>query len=523
MLSYPPSARFAAQTNADKELCERAAVDRLKFWADEAHELLWDRDFREVLDWSTPPFAKWFVGGKLNVAVNCVDRHVTAGNGDRVAIHWVGEPGDCRDITYRELQRDVGRAANYFTHIGLSAGDRVVIYMPPLPEAIVTMLACARLGLVHVVVSTGLSAAALRSRVVDCQARVVITSDGRYHRGAPTLVKNDVDDALTPRNGRCDSVETVIVVRRTTHDPGLNWVGGRDAWWHDTVEVADEHHTAQSFDAEHPLFFLYPSETHAEPSGIVHSSGGYLTQARYTFHYVFDHQQGRDVFWCDADLGCVAGHFMVYGSLADGATSVIYEGATTSTDQYRHRQIIENYGVTVHYASPASINAFGKGGREISDAHDTSPLRLIGGVGTSNDPAAWRWYRQLIGGGRCPVVDTWWQPETGAIMIASPPGVIAAELGSPSLVVPGISAHIVDEESDLVPCGGRGWLVVDRPWPSMLRGIWGDEERFIKTYWSQFDGRAWYFTGVEAQYDDEDAIWLLDRGDDVIMTGSDVA
>jgi acetyl-CoA synthetase len=519
--SYPPSALFASQANAGKELCERAAANRLKFWADEAHELLWDRDFSDVLDWSRAPFARWFVGGTINVAANCVDRHVSSGHGERVAIHWVGEPGDCRDITYRDLLRDVSRAANYLTSIGLSAGDRVAIFMPPLPEAIVAMLACARLGLVHVVVFAGSPASALRSQVIDSQAKVVITSDGQYRRGIPAAVKDIVDEALAIGDVPCVCVETVIVVRRTAHEPALNWVDGRDVWWQDTVETADEHHAAESFDAEHPLFLLYTLGTDDEPHGIVHSSGGYLTQVRYTFHYVFDHKEGLDVFWCDAHLACIAGHYMVYGSLTNGATSVIYEGTANSPDRHRHFRIIENYGVTVYYVTQALIDGFMKWGREIPDAHDLSSLRLLGVMGERINPEAWQWYREVIGRNRCPIVDTWWQPETGAVMIAPLPGLTAAKPGSLAGPVPGISAHIIDADNDVVALGEHGRLVVDRPWPSMLRGIWGNEERFVKTYWSQFDGRGWYFTGVDARYDDEDTIWVLSRGDDANTDSGD--
>ena len=513
--AYPPSEMFASQANAGKELCERAAADRLKFWADEARELLWANDFDEVLDWSNPPFARWFADGTINVAVNCVDRHVSAGKGDRVAIHWVGEPDDHRDITYGQLQRDVSRAANYFTSIGLSAGDRVAIFMPPLPEAIVAMLACARLGLVHVVVSAESPAAVLRSLVIDSQAKAVITSDGQYLRGVPAPVKSIVDEVLEGDDPPCESVETVIVVRRTARDAELKWVDGRDVWWQNTVEAADEHHTAQPFDAEHPLFLIYTMGTDGKPNGIVHSSGGYLTQVRYTFYYVFDYKEGRDVFWCNAPLGCIAGHYMVYGPLTNGATSVIYEGAANVPDRHRHFQIIENFGVTVYFVALALIDTFMKWGREIPDTHDLSSLRLLGGMGESSNPDAPRWYREVVGGGRCPVVNTWWQSETGAVMIAPLPGLTAAKPGSPTTPVPGISAHIVDAEDDLVALGEHGRLVVDRPWPSMLRGIWGDDERFVKTYWSQFGGRGWYFTGVKARYDMEDAIWVLSRADDV--------
>ncbi len=516
----PSASLCETHANAGKELCERATTDRLKFWADEARALLWDDEFNQVLDWSCPPFARWFVGGSINVAVNCVDRHVDAGHGDRVAIHWVGEPGDCRNITYRHLQQDVSRAANYFTSMGLVTGDRVAIYMPPLPEAIVAMLACARLGLIHVVVSTDTTAAVLRSHVIDCQARVVIVSDGQYLGGRPASVKNTVDEAVGVGDGSCRSVETVIVVRRTAHDPEINWVEGRDVWWHDTVDVADEHHAALSFDAEHPLFLIYTVGVDGESVGIIHSSGGYLTQVRYTFHYVFDHKEDRDVFWCDAVLGCIAGHYMVYGPMANGATSVVYEGAANLTDPRRRKLIIEEHGVTVYYSALPMSGGFVARERNAPGAHDLSSLRLLGAPAEPSNPEVWQWYRQIIGSGDCPVIHTWWQAETGAPMIAPLPGLTAADAGSPARPVPGISAHIVDDDYDLVDLGGRGRLVVDRPWPSMLRGIWGDDERFVKTYWSQFGGRGWYFTGVDARYDEEDAIWLLSREHDVTVTVS---
>ena len=453
----------------------------------------------------------------MNVAVNCIDRHVDSGKGDRVAIHWVGEPGETRDITYRQLQEEVCKAANYFTDAGLRAGDRVAILLPIIPEAIVAMLACARLGVIHVVVFSGSSAAALRSQVDDAQAKMVITADGQYRRGTPTRLKCTADDALAGAGGPpCESVEKVVVVRRTGHDPDVDWVHGRDVWWHDTVGTASARHEAQPFDSEHPLFLLYTAGTDGRPSGVVHSSGGYLTQARYTFHYVFDHKEDRDVFWCGADIGCIAGHsYLVYGPLSDGATSVIYEGAADFPNRDRHFQIIEDYGVTTYYVTPALIRTFMTWGREGPDSHDLSSLRLLGTLGRTS-PESWQWFRNVIGSNRCPVVESWFQIETGAIVIAPLPGVSAVKPGSPVSPLPGISAHIFDGDGDLAEPGEQGSLVLDRPWPAMVRGIWGDDERFVQTYWSRFGERGWYCTGVDARYDDEDAIWVLNRGGDVM-------
>ncbi|MDL9937531.1 acetate--CoA ligase [Gordonia sp. ABSL1-1] len=515
--AYPPSPEFAAQANGTEELYARADADRLEFWAEQARRLEWDTDFDQVLDWSDAPFAKWFVGGKLNVSVNCVDRHVAAGKGDRVAIHWVGEPGDHRDITYSQLKDDVSRAANYFTAIGLRAGDRVAIYMPMVPEAIVSMLACARLGLTHSVVFAGFSAGALRSRVDDAQAKLVITTDGQYRRGNPAPLKTNVDEALGTGSDAAPSVEKVLVVRRTNHDPDLNWVEGRDVWWEDTVGEQSTTHEPEAFDAEHPLFLLYTSGTTGKPKGIVHSSGGYLTQAAYTFHYVFDHKEGRDVFWCGADIGWVTGHsYLVYGPLSNGATEVIYEGTPNSPNEHRHFEIIEKYGVTIYYIAPTLIRTFMKWGREIPDAHDLSSVRLLGSVGEPINPEAWRWYREVIGGGQAPIVDTWWQTETGGIMISPLPGVTATKPGSAMRPLPGISVNIVDDAGNPVGAGEQGYLVLDEPWPAMLRGIWGDDERFRDTYWSRFAEQGWYFAGDGARYDEDHALWVLGRVDDVM-------
>ncbi|MFZ2509477.1 MAG: acetate--CoA ligase [Gordonia sp. (in: high G+C Gram-positive bacteria)] len=514
---FVPSAEFAAQANATEEMYARADANPDEFWAEQARRLDWAVPFTNVLDWSDAPFAKWYADGKLNVAVNCVDRHVDAGKGDRVAIHWVGEPGDTRDLTYRQLKDEVSKAANYFTSIGLQSGDRVAIYMPMVPEAIITMLACARLGLTHSVIFAGFSSAALRARVDDAGAKVVVTTDGQYRRGEPAPLKIAVDEALGTGERAAASVEKVVVVRRTNHDPDLPWVDGRDVWWEDTVDESSAHHEAEAFDAEHPLFLLYTSGTTGSPKGIVHTSGGYLTQAAYTFHNVFDHKEGRDVFWCTADIGWVTGHtYIVYGPLANGATEVVYEGTPNSPDEHRHFQIIEKLGVTTYYTAPTLIRTFMKWGAEIPGAHDLSSLRVLGSVGEPINPEAWRWYHKVIGGGRCPIVDTWWQTETGGIMVAPLPGVTACKPGSAMRPLPGISANIVDDNGNELARGEQGYLVLDRPWPGMLRGIWGDPQRFKDTYWSRFADQGWYFAGDGARYDDDGALWVLGRVDDVM-------
>ena len=516
--SYPPPDEFAVQANATEELYREADQDRLAFWAKQANRLSWETPFTEVLDWSEAPFAKWFVGGKLNVAYNCVDRHVEAGNGDRVAIHWEGEPvGDGRVITYSELQADVCKAANAMTDLGLVAGDRVAIYMPMLPEAIVSMLACARLGIMHSVVFAGFSATALAARIEDAEAKLVITSDGQFRRGQAVSLKESVDEAVEGQK----SVEHVLVVRRTGID--TPWTDGRDMWWHETVEPASSEHTPEAFDAEHPLFLLYTSGTTGKPKGIMHTSGGYLAQSSYTHYNVFDIKPESDVFWCTADIGWVTGHtYIVYGPLSNGATQVVYEGTPASPSEHRHFEIIEKYGVTIYYTAPTLIRMFMKWGREFPDAHDLSSLRLLGSVGEPINPEAWRWYRDAFGGNRTPVVDTWWQTETGAIMISPLPGVTTAKPGSAMKPLPGISAKIVDEDGkELVPGADEaehvtGYLVLDQPWPSMLRGIWGDPERYIQTYWSRYAEQGWYFAGDGARVDSDGSVWLLGRIDDVM-------
>ncbi|MGZ6880623.1 MAG: acetate--CoA ligase [Mycobacteriaceae bacterium] len=513
-LVFPPTAEFVEQANAGAELQEAADADRDEFWATQAKRLHWDEPWSQVLDWSDAPVAKWFVGGKLNVAYNCVDRHVEAGNGGRVAIHWEGEPGDSRDLTYNDLLAEVSRAANTLVGLGLVTGDRVAIYMPMIPEAIVAMLACARLGLTHSVVFAGFSAAALRSRIDDAEARLVITTDGQWRRGKAAPIKAAVDEAIEGAR----SVEHVLVVKRT--ESQVDWTEGRDLWWHDTVAKASPEHTCEAFDAEHPLFVLYTSGTTGKPKGIIHTSGGYLTQCSYTHHYVFDHKPGKDVFWCTADIGWVTGHsYIVYGPLSNGVTQVVYEGTPNFPDEHRHWNIIDKYGVSIYYTAPTLVRTFMKWGREIPEAHDLSSLRVLGSVGEPINPEAWLWYNEVIGKGRCPIVDTWWQTETGAIMISPLPGLTACKPGSAMATLPGISAAIVDEEAKVLHAADgevTGYLVLDKPWPAMLRGIWGDMERYRDTYWSRYAEEGWYFAGDGAKVDADGAIWLLGRVDDVM-------
>ncbi|WP_327111786.1 acetate--CoA ligase [Nocardia sp. NBC_01730] len=524
--SYPPTAEFAAAANADATLYQRATVDRDAFWGEQADRLQWHRPFDRVLDWSAAPVAKWFVGGTLNVAYNCVDRHVLDGYGDQVAIHWEGEPGDSRAITYTELLAEVCRAANCLTELGLRAGDRVAIYMPMVPEAIVAMLACARLGLTHSVVFAGFSPTALRQRVDDAGARLIITTDGQWRRGKPVPLKAAVDEALSAHGDAPCSVEHVLVVRRTGIE--VPWAEGRDLWWHDTVGRAAPEHQAQPFDAEHPLFILYTSGTTGKPKGILHTSGGYLTQTSYTHHTVFDHKPGQDIYWCTADIGWVTGHsYIVYGPLSNRATQVVYEGTPNSPNEHRHFEIIEKYGVTIYYTAPTLVRTFMKWGKQIPAAHDLSSIRLLGSVGEPINPEAWRWYREVIGGNRTPIVDTWWQTETGAIMISPLPGVTATKPGAAMTPLPGISAQVVDEDGQPVhqphteaDSSDRsavvGYLVLDQPWPAMLRGIWGDTERFRETYWTRFAEHGWYFAGDGATLDTDGDLWILGRVDDVM-------
>ncbi|MFC6011923.1 acetate--CoA ligase [Nocardia lasii] len=512
MTSHPPAPEFAAQANADATLYERARTDREGFWAEQAARLHWHKPFTEVLDWSDAPVARWFGDGELNVAYNCLDRHVLAGHGDQVAIHWEGEPGDSRAITYSELLDETCRAANTFTRLGLVAGDRVAIYMPMVPEAIVTMLACARLGLTHSVVFAGFSPTALRQRVDDAAARLIVTTDGQWRRGKPAALKYAVDEALGSDRS---SVEHVLVVRRVGLE--VPWTEVRDLWWDETVSVASPSHEAEGFPAEHPLFILYTSGTTGKPKGILHTTGGYLTQTAYTHHTVFDHRAGQDVYWCTADIGWVTGHsYIVYGPLANRATQVVYEGTPNFPTEHRHFEIIEKYGVTIYYTAPTLIRTFMKWGREIPDAHDLSTLRLLGSVGEPINPEAWRWYREVFGRNDIPIVDTWWQTETGAIMISPLPGVTATKPGAAMGPLPGISAEVVDDDGVVLGNGEAGLLVLDQPWPSMLRGIWGDMARYRETYWQRFASEGWYFAGDGAKRDADGDLWILGRVDDVM-------
>ncbi len=505
---FPPSPELAASANVKEDAYAEADADRLAFWEKQARRLTWFKEWDQVLDWSNPPFAKWFVGGQLNIAYNCLDRHVEAGLGDRVAIHWEGEPGDTRTITYSDLLTETKKAANALTALGVDKGDRVAIYMPMIPEAAVAMLACARIGATHSVVFGGFSMDALRGRIQDADAKLVITADGGYRRGAPSALKPTVDESVAD----CPSVEKVLVVRRTGQD--VAW-SDKDVWWHDAVANASDEHEAPAHDAEHPLFILYTSGTTAKPKGILHTTGGYLTQASFTHWAVFDLKPESDVYWCTADIGWVTGHsYIVYGPLSNGATQVMYEGTPDTPHKGRFWELIEKYRITILYTAPTAIRTFAKWGDDIPAQFDLSSLRLLGSVGEPINPEAWMWYREHIGGNRTPIVDTWWQTETGAIMISPLPGVTACKPGSAMRSIPGISAEVVNDEGK--PTGG-GYLALTQPWPSMLRTIWGDDNRFIETYWSRFREQGFYFAGDGAKRDEDGAIWLLGRVDDVML------
>ena len=508
---FEPPADLAAHANVTEEAYDRGASDKEAFWADAAERLDWGQKWDQVLDWSNAPFAKWFVGGTINAAVNCVDRHVDAGNGDKVAIHWVGEPADdTRDLTYAELKDEVCRAANALTDLGVRKGDRVAIYMPMVPEVVVAMLACARLGAPHTVVFGGFSADALSSRVTDCGAKVIITADGGYRRGAPSALKPAVDEAVSKVG---DLVEKVLVVRRTGQD--VSWDDDRDVWWHDAVGGASAEHEAEMHDSEHPLYVMYTSGTTGKPKGILHTTGGYLTGTSYTHWAVFDLKPETDVFWCTADVGWVTGHsYMVYGPLANGATQVMYEGTPDAPHRGRWWEIIEKYGVTIFYTAPTAIRTFMKWGDEFPAEHDLSSIRLLGSVGESINPEAYIWYRKNIGAEKAPIVDTWWQTETGQIMVSPLPGVTAGKPGSAMKALPGISIDVVNDEAQPVGNGNGGYLVIREPWPAMLRTLWGDDQRFVETYWSRWEGL--YFAGDGAKLDDDGDIWLLGRVDDVM-------
>jgi acetyl-CoA synthetase len=505
---FPPTAEFAAMANAKADLYELAEKDRLAFWELQAKNLKWDKPWSQTLQWEAP-YAQWFVGGKLNASVNALDRHVEQGIGDRVAFYFEGEPDDSRTITYAQLLIEVKKAANALTELGITSGDRVAIYMPMIPEAAIAMLACARIGAPHSVVFGGFSADALLSRIQDADAKLVITADGGFRKGAPFALKPAVDEALKGKH----NVAHVLVVQRTKQE--TLWNDKTDVWWHEIVGRQSEEHVAQSFDSEHPLFILYTSGTTAKPKGIFHTTGGYLTQVAFTHKAVFDLKPSTDVYWCTADVGWVTGHsYIVYGPLINGATQVMYEGTPDTPHKGRIFELIEKYGVTILYTAPTLIRTWMKWGDEFPRAHNLNSLRLLGSVGEPINPEAWMWYRDVIGGNRCPIVDTWWQTETGGIMISPLPGVTATKPGSAMSAIPGISAVVVDDKGVPVAKGHGGFLILDKPWPGMLRGIWGEDERYKETYWSRFPGI--YFAGDGAKLDKDGAIWLLGRVDDVM-------
>ena len=513
---FDPPAEIAEHANLKEEAYERAQKDPEAFWAEQAERLSWGKKWDRVLDWDDPPFAKWYVGGTLNASYNCVDRHVENGLGDRVAIHWVGEPeDDARDLTYAELKDEVCKAANALTDLGVKTGDRVAIYLPMIPEVVVAMLACARIGAPHTVVFGGFSADALADRIVDCGAKVVITADGGYRRGAAAALKPAVDEARAKVKDNGFDVERVLVVKRTGQD--VAWDGDVDVWWDDTVGKASPDHTPESFDSEHPLYVMYTSGSTGKPKGILHTTGGYLTGASFTHWAVFDLKADTDVYWCTADVGWVTGHsYMVYGPLSNAVTQVVYEGTPDFPERGRWWKIIQDHKVSILYTAPTAIRAFMKQGNEVPDRFDMSSLRILGSVGEPINPEAYVWYRKVIGGDRTPVVDTWWQTETGAIMISPLPGVTHGKPGSAMIPIPGVSADVVTEEGESVPNGSGGYLVLTAPWPSMLRTIWGDDDRFKETYWAKYAKQGWYFAGDGAKKDEDGDLWVLGRVDDVM-------
>ena len=507
--TFPPSPEFVAQANALADLYEEAASDRLAFWSRQADYLHWDKKWDQVLEWEAPN-AKWFLGGKINASYNCLDRHVLEGRGERIAFHFEGEPGDTRTITYAQMLHDVKKAANALIELGVKAGDRVAIYMPMIPEAAVAMLACARIGAAHSVVFGGFSADALISRIQDADATLVITSDGGFRKGSAFPLKPVVDEALAAGK---HNVKNVLVVKRTGQE--TQWSQGRDIWWHEIVDRQSPNHIAESFDSEQILFILYTSGTTAKPKGIFNTTGGYLTQTSYTHRAVFDLKPESDVYWCTADIGWITGHsYVVYGPMINGATQVMYEGTPDSPTKHRLFQLIEKYRVSILYTAPTLIRTWMKWGEEFPADSDLTSLRLLGSVGEPINPEAWMWYREVIGGDQCPIVDTWWQTETGGLMISPLPGVTATKPGSAMAALPGISAKVLDDEGREVSNGQGGYLVLTEPWPSMLRGVWGEPERYQETYWSRFPGK--YFAGDGAKLDDDGAIWLLGRVDDVM-------
>ena len=519
--TFPPSQQF--QENAlvaDRSLYEEAEVDRLAFWARQARELVtWYKDFDTILEWDLP-FAKWFVGGKLNVSYNCLDRHVLAGRGEKVAFHWEGEPGDTRTLTYSDMLEEVSKFANVMKSLGIQRGDRVCIYMPMIPELSIAMLACTRIGAAHSIVFGGFSADSLSDRINDASAKLVVTSDGGYRRGEPFALKETTDLALAATS----TIENVVVVQRTGQD--VNWNSEIDHWYHELMDVASSDCEPEKMDSEDLLYLLYTSGTTAKPKGIMHTTGGYLTQVAFTHKYIFDLKADEDVYWCAADIGWVTGHsYIVYGPLTNGATSVMYEG-TPDTPRPEFRQgdrgdwpkdrlwdIVERYGVTQLYTAPTAIRTFMKWGAKELEARDLSTLRVLGTVGEPINPEAWMWYHTYIGGERCPIVDTWWQTETGGHMITPMPGVTTTKPGSATNAIPGVVVEVVDDVGNKIERGG-GYLTITEPWPAMLRGIWGDPERYKETYWSEYEGK--YFAGDGVKVDDDGYLWLLGRVDDVM-------
>jgi acetyl-CoA synthetase len=505
--TFAPTEAFASQANAKQEIYERADKDYLAFWEEQASALYWHKKWDRVLDWQSP-FAKWFIGGKLNASYNALDRHVLEGRGDRIAFLFEGEPGDSKQITYSQLLTEVKKCANALTSLGIKSGDRVAIYMPMIPEAAIAMLACARVGAAHSVVFGGFSADSLLARIQDADASLVITADGGFRKGSAFALKSIVDEALKGDT----NVKNVLVVKRTGQEVSFT---NRDIWWHELVDRQSSEHEAEAFDSEHPLFILYTSGTTAKPKGIAHTTGGYLTQAAFTHRVVFDLKPEKDIYWCTADVGWITGHsYVVYGPLINGATQVIYEGTPDTPHKGRIFEIIEKYKVTILYTAPTLIRTWMKWGDEHPNKFNLKSLRLLGSVGEPINPEAWIWYRKVIGSDNCPIVDTWWQTETGAIMISPLPGITATKPGSAMRALPGISVKVIDNEAKEVGNGGGGYLVIDRPWPSMLRGIWGEPERYKETYWSRFDGL--YFAGDGAKLDNDGALWLLGRVDDVM-------
>jgi acetyl-CoA synthetase len=508
--TFPPPEAFRRDALVtDAKVYEEAERDWQGHWAAQALALDWVQEWHTILEWDLP-FARWFVGGKLNVAYNCLDRHVDAGHGDQVAYYWEGEPGDARAVTYSELLAESSRAANLLKSLGVAKGDRVAIYMGMVPELPVALLACARIGAPHSVVFGGFTAAALRDRIEDAQAKVLVTADGAWRRGSVVPLKAIADEAVA----QTPSIERVLVLRRTENDVAMQ--EGRDLWWHESVAGQPAECAPEPMDSEDLLYILYTSGTTGKPKGIMHSTGGYLTQCAYTHKYVFDLHADTDVYWCTADIGWVTGHsYIVYGPLANRATSILYEGTPDFPDKDRFWSIIEKYRATILYTAPTAIRTFMKWGEQFPAKHDLSSLRLIGTVGEPINPEAWVWYYKAIGGERCPVVDTWWQTETGAIMISPLPGATILKPGSATFPLPGIDADIVDDAGASVGIPGGGYLVLTRPWPSMLRGIWGDPERYRDTYWRRFGDK--YFAGDGAKRDEDGYFWLLGRVDDIML------